>query len=88
MIGDKLIPSARRFRTMKCVKNKFKYIFSPSATQTGELILYVHCVSVCVRVCVCVHEPKDKGCTTELELIKTLFYKDCSLGSFKNLPNN
>ena len=27
----KLLPSARRFRTMKCVKNKFKYSFIPTA---------------------------------------------------------
>ena len=26
----KLLPSARRFKTMKCVKNKFQYNFIPS----------------------------------------------------------
>ena len=43
------------------------------------------CECVCVCVCVCVLERERVNSNSNL---KTLFYKDCSLGSVKNLSNN
>ena len=60
------------------------------------------CVYVCVRVCACVRacvrargerdgerdRDREREREGERENSETLFYKDCSLGSVKNLSNN
>ena len=61
------------------------YVCGDEAASAFVCIIMCACAYafVCVRahVCVCVSE-------RELENSKTLFYKDCSLGSVKNLSNS